>query len=270
MFSKNFQNMHENTPIVHAMTNYVTVNDCANIILACGASPIMSDEINDLKDIILFSGALVINIGTLNERVVESMIYAGKIANENNVPVILDPVGVGATKYRNTVVEELLQEVKFTAIKANATELKYIASRTESNSGVDAALEDAINTDNLESNIKLFKSLALEHNTIIIATGAIDIITDGTETFVVKNGSMYMGKITGTGCMLGCVIASHIAANNQDHLNATALAVTSFGIAGELAEQTYKGNGSYRVDLIDKMSMMTYEIIEEEIKIEKH
>ncbi len=268
MFNEIYENMKNNTPIIHAITNYVTVNDCANIILASGASPIMSDEIDDIEDIIAFSGALVINIGTLNKRTVESMIFAGKTANKFNIPVVLDPVGIGATSFRNSVVDRLMEEVKFSVIKGNVSELKFLTSRVNSNSGVDVAEHDIINDDNMDSNINLFKKLSEDTKAVIVATGVIDIITDSNKTYIVKNGSSFMGKITGAGCMLGCVIGSYTATNKGNILEATAFAVSTFGLVGELAEKTCKGSGSFRVDLIDNMSNFDYGIMKEGMKIE--
>ncbi len=156
MFNKIFENMQKNTPIIHTITNYVTVNDCANIILATGGSPIMSDEIDDIAEILSFSKALVINIGTLNKRTVESMIYAGKEANRLNIPVILDPVGIGATSYRNLVVDRLLENVEFSVIKGNVSELKFLTTRINSSNGVDVLDEDIITENNLDDNVKSF------------------------------------------------------------------------------------------------------------------
>ncbi len=268
MFNQIFENMKNNTPIVHSITNYVTVNDCANIILASGGSPIMSDEIDDVEDILSFSGALVINIGTLNSRTVETMIYAGKIANRNNIPVVLDPVGIGATNFRNSVVDRLIKEVQFSVIKGNVSELKFLTSRVNSTNGVDVAEDDIINDDNIESNIKLFKKLSDDTNAVIVATGATDIITDNNKTYIVKNGSSFMGKITGAGCMLGGVLGCYAATNKDNILEAVAFAVSAFGLVGEKAEKVCSGSGSFRVALIDNMNNFDYETLKEGMKIE--
>lgn len=268
MFKIIYENLSKTTPIIHAITNYVTVNDCANIILASKASPIMSDEIEDIEDILKFSQCLVINIGTLNKRTVESMIYAGKIANKLKISVVLDPVGAGATEFRNETVKKLLNEVQFSVIKGNASELKFLASNINNTSGVDVAEADIINDNNLESNIKLFKRLSNQTKSVIVSTGVIDIITDGNNTYIVKNGSEMMSGITGTGCMLGCVIACYIASNKNHLLKATTFAVGAMGLAGERAEQNCDGNGSYKVALIDAMSTLNYQTLKEGVKVE--
>ncbi|MFV0519197.1 MAG: hydroxyethylthiazole kinase [Lachnospirales bacterium] len=270
MFKEVFENMTKSKPIIHSITNYVTVNDCANIILASGGSPIMSDEIEDIEDVISFSDALVINTGTLNARTVESMIFAGKLANKRNIPVVLDPVGIGATKFRNDVVDRLLSEIKFSVIKGNVSELKFLILRVGNTKGVDVFEKDITNVDNLQSNINLFKKLSEDTNSIIVATGEIDIITDKEKTYIVKNGSSFMGKITGAGCMLGSVIACYVATNNDNILDSCTFAVSAFGLSGEIAEQNCQGNGSFRVALIDNMSTFNYEDLKGGMKIENY
>ncbi|MFV0504253.1 MAG: hydroxyethylthiazole kinase [Lachnospirales bacterium] len=262
-----FENTKKQTPIVHTITNYVTVNDCANIILASGASPIMSDEIDDIEEIIGFAGSLIINMGTLNKRTVDSMIFAGKKANALNIPVVLDPVGLGATTFRNKTAEKLLKEINFSIIKGNVSELKFMATNLSNTSGVDASEDDMVTENNMEDTITMLKKLAKRLKAIIVATGEIDIITDGEKTYSVKNGSQLMSKITGSGCMLGCVVAAFAANNKSDLLNSTLGAVVTFGIAGEIGEKNFKGTGSFRVALIDAMSNITYKEIEEGAKI---
>lgn len=268
MYNEIFDNMKKSKPIVHTITNYVTVNDCANIILSAGGSPIMSDEIVDIKDVLSFSNVLVLNIGTLNTRTVKSMLYAGKLANELNIPVVLDPVGLGATTFRNDTVDKLMSEIKFSVIKGNVSEIKFLISRINNTSGVDASDSDIVNCDNIDSNIKIFKKLSEKTKAVIVATGEIDIITDSSKSYIVKNGSSFLGKITGAGCMLSCVIACYIATNRNDILNSTTFAVSAFGLMGEFAEKSCNGNGSFRVNLIDNMSNFDYTKLKEGMKIE--
>ncbi len=266
MYDDVVRNVKEKCPIVFAITNYVTVNDCANIILASGASPIMSDAIEEVSDVLAFSSVLVINIGTLNARTVETMIAAGKQANKQGIPVILDPVGAGATSFRNEVACKLMKQVKFAVIKGNASELKFLTSKVASTSGVDVSSSDIIDERNIEQNISLLRNLSAQTSAIIVATGAIDIVTSTEDTFIIKNGSSAMSKVSGTGCMLACVIASYVAANKNNILRATTLAVSTFGLAGENAN--YIGSSSYKTSLIDCMSNLNFETMKAGMKIE--
>ncbi len=272
MFKEIFENVTAKTPLVHNITNYVTVNDCANIILACGGSPIMADDINEVEDITSICTSLVINIGTLNERTVKSMIAAGKRANQLNHPVVLDPVGAGASKLRNETILELLNEVKFSVIRGNISEIKFVASGSGMAKGVDAAEGDAVNADNLEDVINLAKNLSRDTGAVIAITGAVDIIADSKKAYIIKNGHPLMSKVTGTGCMLSAVIGSFAGANPDNMLDATACAVSSMGICGELAHKKLEANdagtNSYRTYIIDFMSKMNHELFEGSAKIE--
>lgn len=272
MFKEIFKNVSLVSPVVHCITNYVTVNDVANIILASGASPIMADDIEEVSDIVSISNALVLNIGTLNTRTIESMIKAGKTANKLNCPVVFDPVGVGASRFRMNTGLKLLKEIKFDVIRANASEIKAIAGETKLSKGVDVRLEDAIREDNLEYYIELGKSISKVHNTVVAITGPVDIVTDGEKTYLIRNGHKDMGRITGTGCMVSGLIGAYIGANPENILASTALAIAAMGLCGELAKkETLKkglGTGSFRTYLIDYMSNLDEKILIEGIKIE--
>lgn len=171
MFMNIFKNVHEKLPIVHCITNYVTVNDVANIILASGASPIMADDIDEVSDISSICNSLVLNIGTLNSRTIESMVESGKSANKLGHPVVLDPVGVGASKLRMNTTMGLLREVEFSVIRGNASEIKAIVNQTKTTGGVDVSLEDVINEDNINEYIKIGK-IASKINMISMASMA--------------------------------------------------------------------------------------------------
>ena len=150
MFEKLMENLKKNPPLVHNITNYVTVNDCANIVLAAGGSPLMADDIEEVEDIVSISSTLYINVGTLNSRTVESMVKAGKRANELGLPVVLDPVGMGASRLRNESVNRLIQEVKFSVIKGNMSEIKALNTSCRNAGGVDVQEEDLIADENIE------------------------------------------------------------------------------------------------------------------------
>lgn len=272
MFDLILENIKNKTPLVHSITNYVTVNDCANIILASGGSPIMADDIAEVCDITSICSSLVINMGTLNERTIISMITAGKKANELGHPVIFDPVGAGASSFRNETAIKLLKEVKFAVIRGNISEIKFLAYGSANTQGVDASSADAVTSDNLESVIDFAKSFARSTGAVIAITGATDIVADPEKAYVIKNGNPMMSRVTGTGCMLTSVIGSYIGANYEDILGATASAVTAMGLCGELAAlkltEMDAGTNTYRMFIIDFMSKMNAKILKDGAKIE--
>ncbi len=260
MLKKILENVSNQPPLVHCITNYVTVNDCANIVLACGGAPIMADDANEVEEIIAICNALVINIGTLNERTVASMIKAGKKANALGRPVILDPVGAGASSLRTDTVFKLLKEVQFAVIRGNVSEIKTIDSGSGTTRGVDADISDAVGEDNLEAMVAFAKDLSQKTGAVIAITGAIDIVADCQKALVIRNGHPMMSRITGTGCMLSAVIGSYCGANPEALLLATAAAVSGMGLCGELAYEKVvaqqAGTASFRTFLIDAMSRM--------------
>lgn len=273
--NENFVNIFENTQrnpqLVHNITNYVTVNDCANILLAMGSSPIMADDIEEVEEITAICGALVINIGTLNSRTVESMIAAGKKANALGHPVVLDPVGAGASKLRTETTYRLLKEVEFSVIRGNISEIKTVYAGAGTTKGVDADVKDAVTAETLDSTAALARELSDRTGAVIAITGAMDLIADSGKAYVVKNGHSDMSKITGTGCMLSAMTAAYAAANPDKILEAAVCAVASMGIAGELAARQVKNNqlgtGSLRAFIIDNISTMTGNTIETYAKI---
>ena len=270
MFDKILESIKQKKPLIHCITNYVTVNDCANIILAIGGSPIMADDIEEIEEITMLANALVINIGTLNKRTLKSMLLAGKTANKFNIPVILDPVGVGASKLRTETTKKLLNNIKFSVIRGNSSELKFIAGLSTESKGVDAN-ENDIN-DNLENKVDFVYNLSKKLNCIIAMTGAVDIVSNGNKVYSISNGNANMSKITGTGCMLTSLIATFIGANKDNIFEATTFAISTMGIAGELGyEYILKNNlgtGSYRTSIIDNIYKMDKKIFEKMAKIE--
>ncbi len=261
-------------PLVHCITNYVTVNDVANILLACGASPIMADDKKEAADITKICQATEINIGTLNSRTIESMLIAGQEANRLGHPVILDPVGAGASELRRETVNVLLETVKFTVIRGNISEIKTIAQGKKSGKGVDADIVDGITTENIEKVVSFVRKLAKETDAVIVVTGAIDLISSSDITYVCKNGHELMSSITGTGCMLSAVIAAFCAANPKYLLEATAAAVSAVGLCGELAwKKTFEageGTGSFRYRFMDAVSLLSVKTFTEGCRLEKY
>ena len=237
-------------PLVHCITNYVTVNDVANALLACGGSPIMADDIDEVADITAISNALVLNIGTLNRRTIASMLKAGKTANEKGIPVVLDPVGAGASALRNEAVASLLESVRFTAIRGNLSEIAYIAGKNASARGVDSREQDGGNDPDAVA-----KYVAEKYGCVAAITGAVDRISDGRRVARVANGVAEMGKVTGTGCMLSGLIGAYVGAC-EDKFEGVVAAVASMGIAGELAweEARGRGTGSLHCGIHDALS----------------
>lgn len=263
------KNIREKQPLIHFITNYVTVNDVANATLAIGASPIMTDEILDVANMQDICNALVINIGTLNQRTVKSMIEAGKRANELGHVVVLDPCGVGATKYRNEVIDKLLEEVKFDCIKGNISEIKAMANVASKTNGVDACEADKTTRENMHEVFKFAKELSKKTGSVIAITGPIDVIADENYAYITDNGCREMRAITGTGCMTAGIIAASLVANKEKRLEAVTAGVAILGLSGELANTYAKGTGSLHIGLIDELSNMDDNKLEKGLKIEK-
>lgn len=258
-------NVRQKSPLVHNITNYVTVNDCANILLACGASPIMSDESEEVEDITSLCGALNINIGTLNRSTIPAMFSAGARAKALGRPVLLDPVGAGASPLRTETALRLLREVRPTVVRGNLSEIKALAGAGENTHGVDAAEADVITADTLDRCVKFAEAFAQKNKTITAITGAIDIVTDGCHTFCIRGGHPMMSRITGTGCQLSAMTAAYLAANPGETLNAVAAAVAAMDICGLRAFSrmtTHDGNNAYRGYIIDEVFLLTPEELE--------
>ena len=259
MFQKMLENVRGKCPLIHNITNYVTVNDCANIVLACGASPIMSDDQSEVEEITTICGGLNINIGTLNKRTIESMFLAGKRANALNHPAVLDPVGAGASKLRTETAQKLLEEVKFTVIRGNISEVKTLASGSGTTKGVDADVADKVSEENLDSAVAFAKAFAEKTGAVIAITGAIDIVADGKKAYCIRNGHPMMSSITGTGCQLSGMMTAFVVANPDNKLEAAAAAVCAMGLAGEIGWSRMAegdGNSTYRNRIIDAIYNM--------------
>lgn len=262
---RQFDLLRKTMPLIHNITNYVTVNDVANILLACGGSPIMSDEVEDVEDITSICNGLNINIGTLHKSSIEGMLRAGKKANDLHHPILLDPVGAGASKFRTETALGLMQELNLAVIRGNISEIKTLALGNGTTKGVDADVSDAVTEENLEQAIEFVKAFSKKTGTIIAVTGRIDLVTDGNRCYVIRNGRPEMGKITGTGCQLSGMMTAFITANPDAMLEAAAAAVCAMGLAGEIGwsrMQTGDGNATYRNRIIDAIYNMTGDILE--------
>ena len=271
MFSTILSNVRKNVPLIHNITNYVTVNDVANILLACGGSPIMSDDLDEVEEITSICGGLNINIGTLNKNTIPSMFRAAKKAESLNHKILLDPVGAGASNLRTKTAVDLMNEVQFSVIRGNISEIKTLALGSGTTKGVDADVSDAVTEENLEKSVVFVKEFAKAKNAVIAVTGAIDLVTDGQKCFVIRNGRPEMGKITGTGCQLSGMMTAFITANPDNVLEAAAASVCAMGLAGEIAwanMQSVDGNSTYRNRIIDAIYNMTGEQLDKGAKYE--
>ncbi len=272
LFENTLGTVRQNKPLVHFITNYVTVNDCANITLAAGGSPIMADELREVEQITGHCSALVLNMGTLNERTVRSMLAAGKEANRLGRPVVFDPVGVGASCFRNETAEMLLREIRFSVIKGNVSEIGYLAEGIGTTKGVDANLDALSTEDNLSWHIFLARKVSALTGAIVVISGPIDIVADSGEAWAIRNGHPMMADITGTGCMSAAVIGCCVGANPQALLPSCVCAMSAMGLCGELAHEKLLsvdgGSGTYRVLLMDAMSKLDGAVLARRSKAE--
>ena len=265
------ENVRAKSPLVHNITNYVTVNDVANVLLAAGGSPIMSDDADDVEDITSICGGLNINIGTLNKNTIPSMFLAGRKANELGHIVLLDPVGAGASRLRTDTANRLMREVRFDAVRGNISEIKTLCTGSGTTKGVDADAVDAVTEANLDDGVALVKAFARQAGCIIAVTGAIDLVSDGERCWCIRNGRPEMSRITGTGCQLSALTAAFLVANPGHKLEAAAAAVCMMGLAGEIAwanMQPGDGNSTYRSRIIDAIFNMTGDALEKGARYE--
>lgn len=259
--SKILQNVRETKPLIHHITNWVTIYDCANIVRSIGALPVMAHAKEEAADMASIASALVLNIGTLTIDIIESMKIAGKSANKKGIPVVLDAVGVGATKLRDDKAEELLNELKIDIIKGNASEIAKLAGEDVMTKGVES-------TEVKADLVSVAKKLAKARKCVVVITGKYDIITNGEKTYIVKNGHVMMGSIVGTGCMATSVIAS-FSAVEEDYAKAASAALSCFGIAGQLAAEASSGPGTFKEKFYDEIYNLTSEKIDKMEQIEE-
>ena len=253
------KSIKEKNALTHCITNSVTINDCANAVLAIGGSPFMAEDAEELEEVVTIADVIVINIGKLSKDQIESMEISAKTANKTNTPIVLDPVGVGVTELRNRTTLNLIENYDITAIRGNISEIKAIANLVgvldESNTakGVDVNADDIITEENLKANGDLICTLAEKLNTVILASGPIDILSDGETTVVIDNGDDMMPLITGSGCMLSSIVGSCIGGSNP--FDGSLAAILAMNIAGEKArakvDERDEGTGSFRAYLID-------------------
>ena len=269
-FSNALHLVRERAPLVQCITNFVTVNDCANIILAAGGSPSMAHDIREVEDAVSGVRALVCNMGAIED--IDAMVLAGKRANQLGTPVVLDPVAAGGTRLRRESAKRLLEKVRFTAIRGNASEIRSLAGQEASGSGVDAAAADTVSQDSLPAAVQTVAGLARRIGGIIALSGPLDVISDGELTMVLRNGCPAMARISGSGCMLTSLIGAFCGAMPSDPFAAVCTAMAAMGVCGEAAEarrlKNGTGNATFRTDLIDAVFNLTEKQLTEGVRYE--
>ena len=255
-------------PLVHCITNYVTANDCANILLAIGASPIMADDPEETGEIAAAARALVLNMGTPSRRKLEAMVRAGKRANERGIPVILDPVGAGASALRREMAERLVREVRVDILRGNVSEVSFAAGLSSCEKGVDVSETDR-GIDRTEAAMAAARRLGCT----VAVTGEVDVVTDGRRTARIRGGSSLMARVTGTGCMTSALAGAFAGAgrDRKDAFPAAVAALASMGIAGETAFEKagHLGCGSFHMALLDAVGGLNEKTIRERADIEE-
>lgn len=260
--AENLTQIRERKPLIHNITNFVVMNYTANVLLATGVSPVMAHAENEVEDMVAFAGSLVLNIGTLTDKWVAAMIKAGKKATELNTPIILDPVGAGATPFRTATAREILQETSVHVVRGNASEILALRnSQSVVTKGVDSlhTVEEVAATAAL---------LAQELETTLAVTGPVDLVTDGDRVLRISNGHSLMPFVTGTGCSATAMVGA-FAAVDPDPVSAAATALAFFGLAGEKAGETAGGPGSFMALLLDALYTMTPEELASGCQIEE-
>jgi hydroxyethylthiazole kinase len=257
--AENLQKIRETKPLIHNITNFVVMNYTANVLLSMGASPVMAHAENEVEDMVAFAGALVLNIGTLTDTWVASMVLAGEKATALQKPIILDPVGAGATPFRTASAKAIIEKTKISVIRGNASEILSLGDQQAATKGVDSmhSVQDAAATASL---------LAQELDTTLAITGPIDLVTDGSRVISIANGHSLMPYVTGTGCSATAVIGAFTAVD-EDFVTAAATALAYFGLAGEMAGKVVSGPGSFMIHLLDALYSMTPEQLEKGCRI---
>ncbi len=251
--------IRDKNPLVHNITNQVVINFTANGLYAIGAAPVMANAVEEAADMASNADALSLNIGTLTSPQVEAMIIAGKAANNKGIPVVLDPVGVGATAFRTEAAERILSHVNVSIIRGNAGEISHLAGLDVTMKGVDTKFQG----DNKKIALQAVKRLGIP----VVVTGKQDVITDGKKCYLINNGSELLTKVTGAGCLLSSIVAAFLT-TGDDIVEAAAGAVGFYGVASEVASEHVSGPGSFQVALIDALYQLNSDVVKETIQLD--
>jgi len=247
--------LRETKPLVHQITNYVVMNETANATLALGALPVMAHAMEEVGEMAAIAGALVLNIGTLSPDWVEAMILAGQVANQRGTPVVLDPVGAGATTYRTETAKRILDEVRVAVLRGNAGEIATLV-------GVEAEVRGVESIDAGIEPADLARRAARSLDLVASVTGPVDHVSDGERVVAIANGHPLLAAVTGTGCMATAITGCFLAADPYEPLDAAAAALVAFGVAGEDAAAGAKGPGSFHVALYDSLAALDPETLD--------
>lgn len=249
-------------PRIHSITNTVSAPLSANGLIAIGAAPIMAEDLEEVAQITTGCDGLCLNLGTPNPRKLQAMVEAGITANALGHPVVFDPVAVGGSDLRLNGAKRILKTVRCTVIRGNLTEMKTLAHGQRDAMGVDAGMGDAINDQTLAGVVVFAQDFAAELGTILAISGAMDVVTDGTTTYIIRNGHPMLSAVSGSGCLLSAITAAYLSANPDQPLLAVVASLCTMGYCGEQAAITCHGNGSFAVDLLDELSNVTGETLE--------
>jgi hydroxyethylthiazole kinase len=252
--------IRERKPLVHQITNYVVMNETANATLALGALPVMAHAVQEVEEMAAAASALVLNIGTLSDQWVEAMLLAGRAANRAGVPIVLDPVGAGATTYRTETARRLLGDLELSVVRGNSAEIATLAGREAEIRGVEAVGAGA--------GPELTREAARSLGCTVAVTGAVDYVSDGESTLAVANGHELLGSVSGTGCMATAITGCFLGVRSDDSLSAAAEALVAFGVAGEDAAEEAKGPGTFHAALYDALAGLDPETLDSRAKVE--
>ncbi len=248
-------------PLVHNITNYVVMNTTANALLAIGASPVMAHAVEEVEEMVGIARALVINIGTLSPPWIDAMVKAGRKARDRGVPIVLDPVGAGATRFRTSAVHKLLQAATPSIIRGNASEIRAVLYAEDATKGVDS-------THASEEALEAARVLSQHCGCVVSVSGATDLIVSGRSVIRVSNGHPMMPRVTGLGCT-ATALTGAFAAVNPDAFRAAAHAIAVIGIAGEMAAQCSPGPGSLQLHLLDALYQLAESDVRERLRMEE-
>lgn len=267
------QKLKNEKPLIHCITNPISINDCANGILAVGAKPIMAEHPGEAAEITAMSGALALNLGNITDARMESMLIAGKTANQRGIPLIVDMVGVACSSLRLEYTKNFLGQIHPNVIKGNMSEIKAVASLymeddrvKNSAKGIDVGDYDRLTDQNLENGIRILEFLSKKLETVVLASGEKDLAVSGSDAYLVQNGCEAMSYVTGTGCLLNVLAAAFMPVT--DSMSAVLMALLLLGVCGETADIS-RGIGTYHIELLNQLYTMTDEILLEKGRIEK-
>lgn len=265
-FEEIYKYLQENSVLIHCITNPISINDCANAVLALGAKPIMAEHPAEVAEITKTAKALAVNLGNITDARMKSILISGETAFENNIPSVIDVVGVACSSLRQEIAKEYIETAKPKVIKGNLTELKALIGLNVDAIGIDVGKNDVISDENLHENIKILSDYSNKTGSVILASGKVDLIVWQNKAYTISNGVQMLSQVTGTGCMLNVLVATLISSGLYPE--AVILATALMGISGEMAN-SQKGTGTFRIELMDMLSTLKISDIMKKIKLKE-